>query len=940
MKFEDRVMGFDDAIADSAAVFFSANPHHGWSYNSAVVDADGRLSEVSACDTYHASRWRSASMPDVSIGREIQSATWKSGRCVTAVRRWTADSTGSIRLVGWLCRPAGTRGAVRFCVYRDEQIAWSRTVNADDYIPHAFDILLYDVSLSTKIDMAFLPDASDAVSHVNWKLQILSETCTAWRPDLPIGPQFSEAEKQAQRDAGKQLLILIKRASDLKQKQFRIAPGGYRFRAGWDPDCPIIEGVHDLTIEASGATFWMEPPLIWGLLVRKCRNVTFHGLTIDFDPLPFFQARVLQIDEVTIRVTAEIMSGHEPRNADGVSEDSGQRVMLFFKPDGSFINNYLLGKSWRRIGNSNRIEIETPAPGVSVGDYLAAPIRTGAALRTIECERIVYEDCNIYASGGMMAMEGGGAGGHVYRRLHGVRRPGTNRLHAFGADGFHMTATEKGPTIDRCEVAHLADDHINLHGFFGIVAQRAAANRYYFAASYGPFKLKRKMDFWDWCSVETIGSATVKEARKVTNSAQNDQILQELKRMEHAHSTEVWEVTLDRELDLPVGTLIDTHSLNCEGFVVRNCWFHDCFNRPFLLNGASGGLVENNTLQNVMHGLEIHYETWGPMTEGQFASNNSFINNRILDCSTGSAASDAYLQGAIMSVMVPSGGNYLRRSNPIHNMMFKGNYIEAPGGVPIYITNMDGLTIKDNIIDRPFNAPGWKGFASQFAGTCGDLPDASIFLGVVKNARIENNLVYDPQHKAVGMVKTGPLASGVFVDGKHQWDCVADFVTGWSHNGVQGQNGWWYGMLGIREVRSGRYRPDAFVQMKRWEPGRWVSGVDSLYPHATIMSMHPSDKQAAVKRWISTVTGRMRVEGTIQNSGLGDGVRLLVFVDGVRKWVLEAKDGRAHAVVCELGGLRAGSVVDLVVDSIASMENDTTQLYVKLMLPPNSGQHR
>ncbi len=936
MRFRDRVVGFDDAIADSTLDFSAVQSHRGWHYGVAHITDDGRMEPFTPFENRRADVWMTPKYRQLQLGRDSQTAIWKDGGCLAAVRRWTADRVGSVRLVGWLAKAVSTRGAVSFRIYRDGQLAWSRTLAEDDYIPHAYDVLLVDLPKLADIDLVAVSESKEAVVKVDWKLQIVSETCTAWRPDLPIGPQFTDSQKQTQREAGKELLLQIKRASDQKIKTFHIPAGDYRYRAGWDPDCPIIEGVHDLQIEASGATFWMEPPLIWGLLVRKCQNLTFRGLTIDFDPLPFFQARVLHIDAPNERVTAEIMPGHEPRNADGIPEDNGQRVILFFHQDGSFINNYLLGKSWHRIGHNNRIEFETPAPGVSVGDYLAAPIRTGAALRTIECESIVYEDCNIYASGGMMAMEGGGAGGNVYRRLHGVRRPGTNRLHAFGADGFHMTATEKGPTIDRCEVAHLADDHINLHGFFGIVAQRVSAHQYYFAASYGPFKTKKKMDFWDWRSVEHLGAATVIRTRRVTDSVQSEQVLSELKRMEHAHSSEVWEVTMDRDLDLPVGTLIDTHSLNCEGFVVRNCWFHDCFNRPFLLNGASGGLVEYNTFQNVMHGLEIHYETWGPMTEGQFANDNRFINNRMLGCSTGAAASDAYLQGAVMSVMVPSGGNYLRRSTPIRNMLFKGNYIETPGGVPIYITNMDGLIVKDNIIDRPFHAADWKGFGSAFATTCGDLPDASIFLGVVKNARIEGNLVYDPDHKAGAMVKTGPLASGVVVDGKHQWDCVADFVTGWSHDGIQGLNGWWYGMLGNREVRSGRYRTDSFTVMRRYEPGRWVAGVESPYPHAAIMSVHPSDKQAAVKRWVSTVSGRLRVEGTVQNNGLGDGVRLSVFVDGIRKWELEAKDDKPHPLLCELSAIRVGSAVDFVLDSIGSMDNDSTQLYIKLMVPPYS----
>jgi hypothetical protein len=44
------------------------------------------------------------------------------------------------------------------------------------------------------------------------------------------------------------------------------------------------------------------------------------------------------------------------------------------------------------------------------------------------------------------------------------------------------------------------------------------------------------------------------------------------------------------------------------GFVLRDCWLHDNFQRT-LINGSPGGLIENNTLQNVGHGLVIQFET-------------------------------------------------------------------------------------------------------------------------------------------------------------------------------------------------------------------------------------------------------------------------------------------------------------------------------------------
>ena len=63
---------------------------------------------------------------------------------------------------------------------------------------------------------------------------------------------------------------------------------------------------------------------------------------------------------------------------------------------------------------------------------------------------------------------------------------------------------------------------------------------------------------------------------------------------------------------------------------MRGGWFHDCFNRAFLLNGSPGGTIENNTFQNVNGGVNIHMETWQYM-EGQFIHGLQIRNNRLLN---------------------------------------------------------------------------------------------------------------------------------------------------------------------------------------------------------------------------------------------------------------------------------------------------------------------
>jgi hypothetical protein len=913
-----RAGSFDDAIADSTLDFSATQGSKGWSYGYWVDgDAPARFAPFDSCKD---GVWRRKGSPMPSVTR----AGLSSGPVgLVPVRRWTASQAGSVRLVGWLRKPANTGDRVTCRVYVAGKERWSRVLDGPDTIPHAFDILLYDVPKGAPVDMAVLPGRKTKSADVIWKLQILSEPCTAWRPDLPIGPVFTDAEKAQQREAGVKLLARINEASKNKDGKLVIVPGNYRFSADWGPH-PVLTDLHDLTLIAHGVTFWFDPPDIWGLEFTNCSNVKVYGLTLDYDPLPTFQAHITAIDTKANTVTAELMKGYEP------PEQAGQRVVCLYRADGSYIQNYLLNKTWRRLPGTSTIVVDTPAPGAKVGDYLACPTRTGQALRCSGCGGMVFEDCNIYASGGGVIGENGGAGGNVYRRLHATRRPGTNRLHAFGADGFHLSSTDKGAIIDRCEMAYLGDDHINIHGFFSTVGKRLGPAHYYLLGYYAPFEVGKRIYFWDWSTVEPRGSAVVVSVKPVSDGSSRAEATKEIVAMNQPHSEEVSEVTLDEDVDLPTGTLIDTRNHECRGFVVKNCWFHDCFNRAFLLNGSPDGLIENNTLQNVGGGINIHFETWAYI-EGRFASNTMVRNNRILDCATGPADANAYFQGAIMIVLVPNGGNYLRHSTPVSNMTLTGNYIENAGGVPVYVTNMDGLTVTHNTIDRPFSWSGWKGFGKAIANTCGDLPDAPVFLATVKNARISDNLVYDPAGFTGGRtVRTGPLTSNISVDNQMLWDCAADFITGWTPDGAQDQSGWSYGCTDSTLVSRGQYSPTAFVRFGALDANRWRLAPKSESPYVSRISMLPSASKAAVKRWVSTISGKARIEGALQD---GKGSKVYVFVDGMRKWQQDTSDGKTNAIGIDLDNLNVGSIVDFVVSSDGSSTRDATNIYAKITAP-------
>jgi hypothetical protein len=313
-------------------------------------------------------------------------------------------------------------------------------------------------------------------------------------------------------------------------------------------------------------------------------------------------------------------------------------------------------------------------------------IRTGAALRSRNCSRMRFEDINIWSSPGIAVNEGGGEGGHVYLRLRATRRPHTNRLQAFGADIFHLAGTDRGPTLDRCEMAYGADDTLNIHGSFGRVVQRVDDTRYYLQGAY---EAGDALEFREMRSVELLGMADAVSVEATPDGPS-------LPINERYSAKGEYLVELDRALELPpLALVVLDGKRSAAGWVLRNCWLHDDFQRT-LINGSPGGLMENCTLQNLGHGVCIQFETWGPWMEGPFARDLVIRNCRFLDSPPDGPAIS-------VSMHPPGGGSNRRRfeARPVTNMTIAGNTFARTDSVPISIHNVDGLQVHGNHVDRP-----------------------------------------------------------------------------------------------------------------------------------------------------------------------------------------------------------------------------------------------
>jgi len=617
-----------------------------------------------------------------------------------ASRPWVAASAGSVRLVGSLQNLSGNEAVVDFRV--DGETIWSRKLGAADPVCHGFDVAAMELKPGATVDFRVVAGAGPARVAVSF--HVLPEPfLSKWAAERPTGyPVWSEEEKTALRGKGQKILETIREASKAKRGRVVIPPGDYLFHAQWS-QASTLSKLADLVIVADGVTFWFEPPLVHALLFEDCRNVTVRGLTLDFTLPCWFQARVTEVDREAKTIRAKVMEDYAPRNSAGKPETHGKRALMFYDATGRFINHRHSPGEWRLLEDGQNMVCEKigragiPA-ALKPGDFVVGTLRTGAALRSLGCEAMRFENVNLWSSPGMAVNEGGGVGGNTYRRVRATRRPFSNRLHAFGADIFHLAGTDRGPTLDRCEMAYGADDTLNIHGSFGRVV-KAQDERHFFLE--GAYAVGDTIEFRDQRSVALLGIAKVLAVTPVPDGPT-------------LHITEKFTakgnnlVELDKPLALePLSLVVMDAKRSAAGFILRNCWLHDDFQRT-LINGSPGGRIENNTFQNLGHGISVMFETWGPWMEGPFARNLVVRNNRFLDFPPNTSAIS-------VSMQPPGGGSGARRfqAMPVTNMTIKGNYFGRTSVPPLSIHNVDGLKIDSNNVDFPADFPAATGLANR-----------------------------------------------------------------------------------------------------------------------------------------------------------------------------------------------------------------------------------
>jgi len=743
---------------------------------------------------------------------------------------------------------------------------------------------------------------------------------TTWSPDLPVNTKtFTEAEKQQQRINGQKLMdTLSMYLSKPSIDKTVIIREDCRFTGDGSFYISFLKKTKIIGAKGKDITFWFDSPHIWGLKLEACSEIAFSNITFDCDPVPFTQGKIISKSSNS-SVVLQPMKGYETliSNANG--------IFAVFNPDGTF-KKHPGAYTCNMVQNADKTISLTNGTFAyaNIGDYVVLPSRTGAMISLSQCENVVLDTINVYSSGGMVCYLGKGVGGHLLRHVIATRRPGTNRLWMNGADGFHVNELAKGPVIEDCEMSYTADDFINIHGRFGWVASKVNNSKNNFRVIFSPGAIKagQRIDFWDNNTQEYRGTANVTKVSSVTNSA--DIQAAQSTAIQHLGGS-VYDIQLDADVNADLGSLIEHHANVCSGFVIRNCRLHDTFNRGLLINGASDGIIEGNTIENVGSGQSFHMETW-MYGEGQYIRNLIVRNNTLKNA------------GGLWFGLVPPGGNTIYgayRSTPMSNIQILNNRIElSPGDISgISMTYIDSLKIEGNTIVRDMSDSNWNQNDMNFTDGYGKSNESAIFATGCKNVIINNNTVQELTPNTAKKADYGLLVNNIELDGVKQYNSVADIVTGWLQSGKQDDLGWSYGNANANTVRNGNYSKDSFVKMGVQSNSIWTPSASLFLPSIGRMSTQPGVDLASVIRWTSNVNGKLKISGKIKNSSsltLGNKVLVIIYVNGNERYRYDTSNGNITLNV-DLGNVEVGNYVDFVVDSKGNTLGDQTVFNFKYL---------
>jgi parallel beta-helix repeat protein len=489
--------------------------------------------------------------------------------------------------------------------------------------------------------------------------------------------------------------------SALKAGNHRVVvpPGRYRVSPR-DRQHLVLRNLKDVTIVADGVEM-ICTETTRALTITHCTNLTLRGLVIDYDPLPFTQGRITALTPDKTVQDIELFQGYPPA---GAARNFKYEI---FRPDTRTLRCADRYVQKVEAVDSRHLRIIAPrehaASPEQVGDLTVigseyAP--HGSEAHAVECSHnfnVRLENIAVFASNCFGFIESDCAGSVYYRCRIDRRSPaddpvkrGDPRLRSLDADAYHSSDATKGPAYLECVAKFMGDDCVNIHGAYHLITRSDGVNLRVLA--------KGEMNIQPGDPVELVlyhgqrlpdarvlgvqSAGAILDPERVFLSRQSmDAGLKSGRSLTRACT-----ITLDRQVSMPIGSVICAANRVGNGFSVKGCDFGFNRSRGILIKASHGQVIGNHMEGCQMSAILVTPEYW--WLEAGSSSDVLISGNTIRRCA-----------GIPICVDAAGGDGSIAPAGDHRNITISGNTVDDCSMPGILVTSTTGLRLQNNTLN-------------------------------------------------------------------------------------------------------------------------------------------------------------------------------------------------------------------------------------------------
>jgi hypothetical protein len=541
--------------------------------------------------------------------------------------------------------------------------------------------------------------------------------------------------------------------------------------------------ISDLTIDLAGSMIYFTDPFLQGFSLTECQRVTLTNFQTDFINPPYTHVQLTSVDAIGRRFFYRTLPGWvDPVTFNGVAGPYGPPTlwavvfrngaivpgtsrMHVVNPIGSGVFQLLQdGTPWTQTATLSTLQ---------PGDTLVVTERDGGGppISVFRGDAIVLSNIAVYGSN-TWAVDVESTTNSIADHIRVMPRPVTG-LVGSNADGIHFSSARQNNHIRNSYVTRTIDDAIAIDSLaIGTVLSQAGPRQLHVSRRlYYRFPDGTPLNFVD---VTTTGEVT---GATIVSQDPPDTLF----------PTRDGEVDLTFDQDLPslaAGSevVFGNADLRGSGSSIEDNIVDDLlFGRGIWISGNEVVTVQRNSIGHTSNGgIVLSQDTKafpGP------PAHDIVVQSNALAGSLGPMASGTGTQTAVGAIIVESTDNlfHFGQMASNSNVSILSNYVADSGRAGIWVGELDGGTIQDNLIIRWNQHPELPVWGLDAADLTLVQPDFSQPLAV----HFSDNVTLTNNTAQLNSVTTGAVnlgLSSVKLDGESASDAVSvhSNVTGLS----------------------------------------------------------------------------------------------------------------------------------------------------------------